>query len=286
LTLDLFLPALIVGLQLGAFYCLISLGMTLMYGIMGVLNMAHGTVYMVGAVAAFYVYSQAGVNFYLSLVIVAISVGVVGIIAERFLIRPAGGELGQTFVITVGLWLGLEGLALLVFGPVARGIQSPVEGALHVSGIDVSAHRILVIFVAALIVGGVYYLIHRTKVGLAMRAVEEDKVAAAIQGVSIDRLNALVFFIGFSLAAAAGVLMAPAYSISSTIGFVPLAKAFMIIALGGLGSIPGAILGSLLLGLADSFLGVQFGASMTYILTWILIIVILLFRPRGLMGAY
>jgi branched-chain amino acid transport system permease protein len=257
-----------------------------MYGIMGVLNMAHGAIYMVGAIGAFYAYSRLGLNFYLTLVLVPMTVGLIGLVTERALIRPSGGELGQTFVITVGLWLGLQGLAFLIFGIVPRGMKPPVTGRVALMGVGISGYRVVVIIAAAIILGGVYYLIHRTKIGLAMRAVEEDKVAAALQGVNLNRLNGFVFFIGFALAAAAGVLMAPAYSISPNMGFVPLAKGFMIIALGGLGSIPGAIVGGLILGVADSFLGLQFGISMAYILTWVLIIVILLFRPRGLMGAY
>ena len=286
MTSTLFLQALVVGLNLGAFYCLLALGMTLMYGIMGVLNMAHGAVYMIGAVLAFFLYSQAGLNFYLTLVLVTMTVGLFGAVVERILIRPSGAALGQVFVITVGLWLALQGFAYLGFGIVPRGVEAPVSGSVTILGTGISNYRILVIVAGAILVAIVYYMIHRTKLGLAMRAVEEDKVAAAIQGVNLNSLHAIVFAIGFGLAGAAGVLMAPAYSISPSIGFQPLVKAFMVIALGGLGSIPGAILGSLLLGLADSFLGVFFGSSMAYIFIWIMIIFILIFRPKGLMGAY
>ena len=286
MTLELFLPTLMVGLNLGAFYGLVALGMTLMYGIMGVLNMAHGSIYMVGAIGAFYLYSQAGLSFYLALVLVPIAVGLFGIIIERILIRPSGGAIGQTFVITIGLLLLIQGLAYYIFGFTPRGVQVPVTGMLAILGTGISNYRLVVIGVAGIIFGGVYYLIHRTKIGLAMRAVEEDKISAAILGVNLNRLNSLVFLIGFALAAVAGVLMAPTYSVSPTMGTMPLVKAFMIIALGGLGSIPGAILGGFMLGIADSFLGVQFGLAMTYILIWVMIIVILIFRPRGLMGAY
>ena len=283
---ELFSQTLLVGINLGAFYSLIALGFTLMYGIMGVLNMAHGTIYMVGAMIAFYIYGQAGLNFFIALPLAMVITGLFGVLVERFLIRPSGGELLQVWLITVALWLGLQGVAYLVFGFVARGVPPPVSGTTTVLGLGISNYRILIIGVAALLIGGVYYLIHRTKMGLAMRAVEEDKVAATIQGVNLNMLNGFVFLVGFALAGAAGVLMAPAYSISPTIGLTPLLKAFMIVALGGMGSVPGAIAGGMLLGLADSFLGVQFGASMAYIFTWIMIIVILIFRPKGLMGAY
>jgi branched-chain amino acid transport system permease protein len=277
---------LLAGVNLGAFYVLIALGFTLMYGIMGVLNMAHGTIYMIGAMIAFYIYGQAGLNFFIALPLAMLITGLFGVLVERVLIRPSGGELLQVWLITVALWLGLQGVAYLVFGFIARGIQPPVTGTTTILGLGISNYRLVVIGVSAVLVGAVYYLIHRTKIGLAMRAVEEDKVAATIQGVNLNMLNGFVFLVGFALAAAAGVLMAPVYSISPTIGLTPLLKAFMIVALGGMGSVPGAIVGGLLLGLADSFLGVQFGISMAYILTWILIIIILIFRPKGLMGAY
>jgi branched-chain amino acid transport system permease protein len=283
---ELFSQTLLVGINLGAFYSLIALGFTLMYGIMGVLNMAHGTIYMIGAMIAFYIYGQAGLNFFIALPLAMVMTGLFGVFVERFLIRPSGGELLQTWLITVALWLGLQGVAYLVFGIIARGVPPPVTGTTTVFGLGISNYRILIIGVAALLIGGVYYLIHRTKIGLAMRAVEEDKIAATMQGVNLNMLNGFVFLVGFALAGAAGVLMAPAYSISPTIGLTPLLKAFMIVALGGMGSVPGAIAGGMLLGLADSFLGVQFGASMAYILTWVMIIVILIFRPKGLMGAY
>lgn len=257
-----------------------------MYGIMGVLNMAHGTVYMAGAMIAFYLYGQLGINFYLAIVLVAITMGLFGLIVERILIRPSGGELLQTWLITVGLWLGMQGVAYLIFGIVSRGVPAPVTGTIALLGVGISNYRLIVISAAAVLIGGVYYLIHRTKIGLAMRAVEEDRIAATIQGVNLNMLNGFVFFVGFALAGAAGVLMAPAYSISPSMGLTPLLKAFMIVALGGMGSVPGAIAGGMLLGMADSFLGVQFGMSMAYILTWIMIIIILIFRPKGLMGAY
>jgi len=283
---ELFSQTLLFGVNLGAFYALIALGFTLMYGIMGVLNMAHGTIYMVGAMIAFYIYGQAGVNFFIALPLAVVITGLFGVFIERFLIRPSGGGLLQVWLITVALWLGLQGVAYLVFGFVARGVPPPVTGTTTILGLGISNYRLLVIGVAAVLIGGVYYLIHRTKIGLAMRAVEEDKIAATIQGVNLNMLNGFVFLLGFALAGAAGALMAPAYSISPTIGLTPLLKAFMIVALGGMGSVPGAIVGGLLLGLADSFLGVQFGISTAYILTWVMIIIILIFRPKGLMGAY
>jgi branched-chain amino acid transport system permease protein len=282
----LFSQTFLAGINLGAFYALIALGFTLMYGIMGVLNMAHGTIYMIGAMLAFYIYGQAGLSFFIALPLAAIITGLFGILVERVLIRPSGGELLQTWLITVALWLGLQGVAYLVFGVVARGVPAPVSGTTNILGLGISNYRLMVIAVAAVLIGGVYYLIHRTKIGLAMRAVEEDKIAATMQGVNLSMLNGFVFLVGFALAGAAGVLMAPAYSISPDIGLTPLLKAFMIVALGGMGSVPGAIVGGLLLGVADSFLGVQFGISTAYIYTWIMIIIILIFRPKGLMGAY
>jgi len=286
LTAEFILPPLFVGLNLGAFYSLSALGLTVMFGIMGVWNMAHGTTLMLAAVLTFYLYGQIGLNFYVSLMLIVPIVGMLGFIIERILIRPIGGDLGRSFIVTTALLFLMQGIAYLAFGIIPRGVALPITGTVTLLGVGISKYRLVVILIAAILIGGVYYLIHRTRLGLAMRAVEEDSTAASLQGVNLNTINSLVFFFGFALAAAAGVLIAPAYSISPSMGTMLLTKAFMIVALGGLGSVPGAIVGGFLIGLVDSFVGMIWGSSIAYIISWVVVITILIFRPRGLMGAY
>ncbi len=164
--------------------------------------------------------------------------------------------------------------------------MAPITGVSSIFGVGMANYRLATILIAVILIAGLYYLIHRTKLGLFMRAVEEDRLAAALQGINVNRINAYVFVLGVGLAAAAGAVTAPLYAILPIMGMVPLLKAMMVIIMGGLGSIPGAILAAIVIGLADSLLAVTVGVELSYIFTWLVIILILIFRPRGLLGAY
>jgi branched-chain amino acid transport system permease protein len=158
------------------------------------------------------------------------------------------------------------------------------EGTRNVLGVMISVERLMIIPIAAALVVGLYLFITRTKIGAAMRAIEQDKEAAALQGVNVHVINGLAFAIGFALAAASGALIAPIFKLDPMMGDQPLLKAFIIIILGGLGSIPGAILGGLLLGLIDSTVATALGAEPAFLLSFVFIILLLFFRPAGLFG--
>jgi branched-chain amino acid transport system permease protein len=151
-------------------------------------------------------------------------------------------------------------------------------------GIGISAERLIIIPVASVLVLGLYLFINKTKMGAAMRAIEQDKEAAALQGVNVNVVNALAFGVGFALAAASGALMAPIFKLDPMMGEQPLLKAFIIIILGGLGSIPGAILGGLILGQIDSIVATVLGLEPAFLLSFVFIILLLLFKPTGLFG--
>ncbi len=212
--------------------------------------------------------------------------GLFGLVMERVLYRPVGGEFAPFIAITLGLMILFESGGYLAFGYQPKGTVAPVAGVSNILGVGMANYRLVVVLITALLVAGLYYLIHRTKTGRNMRAVEEDKVAATLQGVNANRTNALVFALGVGLAAAAGAMIAPIYAITPPMGSMPLLKAFMVIVLGGMGSVPGAILGAIVIGLADSLLAVTVGIELAYIFAWVLIIVILIVRPRGLLGTY
>lgn len=276
----------LVGLSLASIYILMALGLTIMYGILGVINLAHGVLYMLGAFGVYYFCSALGLNFFVSMFIVMIVIGLFGIIMERGLYRPVGGEFTAVIVITVAFGLILEAGSYLTFGTVAKGVSDPITGRVSVFGISMSNYRLLIIGVVAILVTGLYLLINKTRLGLNMRAVEEDKVAAALQGINPNRVNQMVFFIGIALAGAAGALIAPIYAVEPNMGTMPMCKAFMVIVLGGMGSIAGAICGGIIIGLADSLLAMFVGIELAYIFAWGMIIIILIIRPRGLLGAY
>ncbi len=278
--------SILLGLSLASIYALMALGLTLMFGILGIVNLTHGVVYMLGAFGIYYIYHIMGLNFYLAMVATVISLGIVGLLMERTIYRPVGGKFAPFIVATLALMILMETVGNLAFGFESKGVPSPVGGTSSIWGITFTNYKLLTILVTMVLVSVLYYLIHRTKIGIRMRAVEEDKVAAALQGINVHQINSYVFILGFSLAAAAGALTAPLYTISPTMGELPLIKAFMVICLGGMGSIPGAILGAVVIGLADSLLAVTVGTELAYLFTWFVIIVLLVFRPKGLLGAY
>jgi len=178
----------------------------------------------------------------------------------------------------------LEAAGYPVFGQLDKHVPPVFEGIRNVLGVMISVERLMIIPIAAALVLGLYLFITKTKIGAAMRAIEQDKEAAALQGVNVHVINGLAFAIGFALAAASGALIAPIFKLDPMMGDQPLLKAFIIIILGGLGSIPGAILGGLMLGLIDSTVATALGAEPAFLLSFVFIILLLLFRPAGLFG--
>jgi len=286
LTFDLLIQSVITGLSLGVVYMIMALGLTLIFGILGIINLAHGVFYMIGAYVVYYIYTVFGLNFYLAMLAMIITLGLLGLVTERVFLRSLGGKFAPVVVMTIALLILLETLGILTFGILAKGVSSPITGISTILGVGISNYQLLLLAIAAILVSALYYLIYKTRTGLAIRALEEDKVAAALQGINVNRTYTFIFCLGVALAGTAGALVAPLYSLLPTMGSTPLIKAFIIIILGGMGSIPGAIVGALVIGLADSVLAVAVGAEMAYILTWLLVVVVLILRPRGLLGAY
>lgn len=284
--MQLIIQGLLVGLSLGSVYVLMALGLTLMFGILGIVNLAHGVLYMLGAYLVYLLCNLVGFNFFFSFFLSIITIGLFGLLLERFLYRSVGGQFAPVIVMTVGLGITLESASYLAFGTMAKGIHNPITGSITILGLPISNYRIFIILCTLLLILSLYYLIHRTAVGRSMRAVEEDKIAASLQGINVNRINAFVFFLGAALAAAAGAFVAPLYSIEPTMGTLPMTKAFIVIVIGGMGSIPGAIISGFLIGIIDSVLSLTIGTELTYITVWLLVIIFLNVRPRGLFGAY
>jgi len=286
MTFNLFIQSVLIGMNLAAIYALMALGLTLMFGILGIVNLAHGAIFMLGAYGLYYIYGLLGLNFFLAMMLTIVLLGIFGLIMERTLYRPVSGHFAPVIAITLAVMILFETGGNLIFGYEPKGVIAPVTGVSKVLGISLSNYRLVTILIGAILVLALYFLIHRTKVGIAMRAVEEDKGAATLQGINVNRINAIVFCLGCALAAAAGAVTAPIYSILPTMGNLPLSKAFMVIILGGMGSIPGAVVGAIVIGLADSLLAVTVGIELAYVFAWVLVILVLIFRPRGLLGAY
>jgi branched-chain amino acid transport system permease protein len=284
MTAALLLQSTIIGVSIGSIYILMALGLTLMFGMMHIINFAHGAVYMLGAFVIYYVFFQAGVPYFAAFVLAMVLLGAFGYLIERAIYRPIKGGIEPTLVALLALTTFLQAAGYPVFGQLDKHVPPVFAGTRNVLGVMISVERLMIIPVAGALVLGLYLFINKTRLGGAMRAIEQDREAASLQGVNVDRINGLAFAVGFALAAAAGALMAPIFKLDPMMGEQPLLKAFIIIILGGLGSIPGAILGGLMLGLIDSIVATALGAEPAFLLSFVFIILVLLFKPTGLFG--
>src|SRR5712692_5851758 len=284
MTPDLLIQSTIIGLSIGSIYILMALGLTLMFGMMHIINFAHGAIYMLGAFAVYYIFSQWGAPYFAAFVLAMFLLGTFGYLVERSIYRPIKGGIEPTLVALLALTTFLQAAGYPVFGQLDKHVPPVFEGTRSVFGVMISVERLMIIPLAGILVIGLYLFINKTRLGAAMRAIEQDKEAASLQGVNVNMINGLAFGIGFALAAAAGALMAPIFKLDPMMGEQPLLKAFIIIILGGLGSVPGAILGGLMLGLVDSIVATALGAEPAFLLSFVFIILLLLWKPTGLFG--
>ncbi|MBA7599242.1 High-affinity branched-chain amino acid transport system permease protein LivH [subsurface metagenome] len=280
---SLWLHVLVNGLMLGMTYALIASGLTLIFGVMRIFNFAHGEFYMLGAFAAYYLFGMLGLNFFVTVLIAMLGIGLLGILIERVFFRPFRGQLLSSFIISLGLLIVMSGAALLIFGGQEKTVSTAFPGLVSFLGVTLSVERLVVLAFALVLLVGLYLFITRTRMGRTMRAVAQDSEAAAMQGVNINLICSLGFGLACALAAAAGTLLAPMRYVGPSIGGAIVIQAAIVIVLGGLGSIPGAVIGALLLGLVQSVCAVFMG-QMVDLIGFVLVILVLLFRPKGLLG--
>jgi len=272
------------GLVIGAMYMLMAVGFTLVFGIMRVVNFAHGEFYMLGAFTAFFAYVHWEMPFIVCLAIAALTIGILGMLIERALIQPFRSDEMSGMIATLAISVIIQNGAVLLLGPAPRAMPDIVRGTLAIGPFSFPWSRLLVIAAAALIFIVFWLFMERTRLGRAMRAVAQDTETALIQGIRVNYIYPLAFGISVALAALAGALMGPIFSVSPFIGLTPMLKAFVVVILGGLGSVPGAVVGGLLLGLIESFTATIWGSLVSDILQLLLVILILLVRPSGLLG--
>ena len=284
-----FITNLINGVSLGSIYAVIALGYTMVYGIAKMLNFAHGDVIMVGAYIVFALTSYAGVNPYLALVISMAACTLLGMAIERFAYKPLRGASPLAVLITaIGVSYFLQNMALLIFGSQAKSFTSIVNlPALTLAGgkITISAETIVTIIVSLIIMVSLTLFVNKTKPGRAMLAVSEDKGAAQLMGVNVNATISLTFAIGSGLAAVAGVLLCSAYpTLTSQTGAMPGIKAFVAAVLGGIGSIPGAVIGGVLIGVIEILSRSYISSQMADAIVFAVLIIVLLVKPTGILG--
>jgi len=278
------IQTLINGIVTGLMYVLIASGLTLVFGILRMVNFAHGQFYMIGAFVFYLVLDVAGLGFSLALITSVVSIGMLGLATEKGLFRPLQGKsLVGVIGTTLGLMLFLEGAAELAFGPDDRNVSSVFPGLIRIGGTTLAVERLIMIAISAGVMFALYWWIQRTKSGTATRAVSQDDYAASLMGIRKTRYSLLVMGVGSALAGAAGAILAPLFFISPFMGGVPLIKALIVITLGGMGSILGATLGGLILGVVEAFAYTYLG-GIAELIGFVMIIVLLIVRPQGLFG--
>ena len=285
-----FISYLINGLSLGSVYAIIALGYTMVYGIAKMLNFAHGDVIMIGAYTSFIAMTQAGFSPAASVIIAVCVCTVLGIVIERIAYKPLRNASSSLAVLitAIGVSYLLQNIALLVFGENAKTFQSVIKwkGVSLADGkLNISGETIVTIAVCLIIMVVLMIFVQKTKPGQAMRAVSEDKGAAQLMGINVNATIALTFAIGSALAAVAGVMYCSAYpTLSPYTGSMPGIKAFVAAVFGGIGSIPGAFIGGLLLGVIEIFGKAYISSLLADAIVFAVLIIVLLVKPTGLLG--
>ena len=282
-----FLSNLISGLSLGSIYALIALGYTMVYGIAKMLNFAHGDIIMVGAFTIIVSISTCGLPVWVALILSVVMCTVLGVVTERVAYKPLRKSEPLTVLITaIGVSYLLQNLALLIFGSSQKSFPSIFDiSSVHIGDLSMSGESVVTLAVTIIIMIALSLFINKTRAGKAMRAVSEDKEAAELMGISVNKTISLTFAIGSALAAVAGVFYGATYGfIGPYTGSMPGIKAFVAAVFGGIGSIPGAMIGGLLLGVLESLSKAYISTELSDAIVFASLIVVLLVKPTGLLG--
>jgi branched-chain amino acid transport system permease protein len=269
---------------MGWMYVLVAIGLTLVFSILRIVQFAHGEIYMLGAYCTYYVAVVLGLNVFAALAVAALVLGFGGIVLERVLFRRFRRNIETGMIAAIGLIILLQTLATVSFGTESKWIPSSIPGVLVLGGIQLPWDRAISVIIGMVLIFLLYLFIRMTKMGQAMVALSQDSEAAILQGIDINRVSAVSMAIGCALAAVAGGLMGPIFQVQPSMGIFAMSKGIAVIILGGLGSIWGAVIGGLILGLIDGLVPLWANSTVSSIVGFILIIVVLVIRPHGLFG--
>ncbi len=281
----LFFQQMVNGIMLGSVYSLVALGLTLIYGILHIPNFAHGHMYMWAAFTSLFLVLIYHTNYWVALALAMIVLGLAGAGIERVIYRPLReAPHVNSFIAAIGLLLILESLSLIFFGADFRRFPSTYDQSMQIFGVAVTRQRLIVIGAAALLILLLQLFLKRTWLGATIEAVAQNPEGAKLVGISTDRVSSLTFAIGTALAAAAATLIAPIFLVYPTMGAMPNLKAFVVIIIGGMGSIPGAVIGGYMLGLIEALGGGYISTAYKDIFAFGALVTFLTFRPMGLFG--
>lgn len=283
------LLALLEGTVTAAVLALTAGGLSLVFGVMRVVNVAHGEFFMLGAVLAWFVTQNIGgppaVGFIAALVIAPLVVASVAALADWAVLKRLHYDPEATIVATIGLLYILQQTALTLYGPEARPVQAPFTWRIQTPWFGYSGYKLFVVAAAAVILAGIWALMTRSRAGLIMRATQVDRQTAQAFGINVDRVYAGVFALGAGLAAVAAVLVVPIQQAHYLMGGDPLLLSFIVVIIGGLGSLRGTLVAALVIGLGDGVISMFFSPTLAKIIATLLVALVLVFRPQGLFGA-
>ena len=278
------LEILIHGAVSSAIYAMLAVGFTLIFGVARILNLAHGSFYALGAYGAYYFTSHLKLPLFPSALLAIALVALFGVFVEKVLVRPLRRSQLAVLMITLAVALVIEQALFLTFGSEYRNVPEFVSTKFTIGGVDVGGQRLLALGVAVVLIALLWLFIQRTRLGSAILAISQDPEAANYMGIPSDRIFSIVMGLSAALAAAAGVLAGPFLTVQPTMWLLPIVKAFAIVIVGGLGSIPGSILAALMLGYAETIVGYTISTSWTEIVSVLATLLMLVFRPAGMFG--
>ncbi len=275
------------AIVLGGTYALLGIGLTLILGIMNVVNFTHGDLYAFGAYMVYLLATVLGLNFFLSIVLAGVLGFALGALIEFVLLRPIlGADIDTTMLVMIGASIGLQASEQWIWGGAARSVSTPFSSEPVVMGsVSILPIRLFVLGVAVLLLVAFYLLVNRTRFGMSMRATFQDPDTAALMGVNRGRIYTLTFALGSSLAALGGALLGPVFVVTPTMGNIVALKAFAIVILGGLGNIVGATIGGFVLAFAEQFGAAYISSGYRDAMGFLLIAAVLLIRPQGFFAA-
>lgn len=291
------------GAVTAAILALTAMGLSIVFGVMRVVNIAHGEFYMVGAVLAWVVASLVGaspaVGFVAALVIAPLVVGLIAMAADKLILQRLAYDPDRTIVATIGLLYIIQQTTLMSFGPDARPVQPPFNTRLSLPwfewgengfemfwpwGLSITSYKLFVIIAACAILTGLWLLMTRSKAGLIMRATQQDSETAQAFGIPVGQVYSYVFGLGAGLAAVGAVLVVPIQQAHYLMGHDPLLLSFIVVIIGGLGSLPGTVIAAFLIGMSDGIISVFFSPTLAKIIATLAVALVLVFRPQGLLG--
>lgn len=278
------LEILIHGAVSSAIYAMLAVGFTLIFGVARVLNLAHGSFYALGAYGAYYFTSHLKLPLFPSALLAIALVALFGVLVERVFVRPMRRSQLAVLMITLAVALVVEQALFLTFGSEYRNVPEFVSMKFTIGGVGVGGQRLLALGVSVVLIALLWLFIQRTRLGSAILAVSQDPEAANYMGIPSDRIFSIVMALSAALAATAGVLAGPFLTVQPTMWLLPIIKAFAIVIVGGLGSIPGSILAALMLGYAETIVGYTISTSWTEIVSVLATLLMLVFRPAGIFG--